>query len=288
MMVREQAVLTVILPTYNAGHSLLPAVQSVLAQTFTNFELLVLDDGSTDRSIASLNSIDDQRLKIISDGENRGLAYRLNQGIGLSHGQFIARMDADDLCFPTRFERQIDYLNAHPDIDLLATRAIVFGAEKRIIGLLPFRPDHASICERPWLTLPMPHPTWMAKRAWYARNLYRLPEYIRAEDQELLLRTMGTSQFACLDEVLLAYRQGPFNLRKTFRARLSQLSAQFTYFMAIRAFKMMALSGLAFLAKSLIDVAAAIPGLETLFFTRMGEQAPLDIVTKTEKIIEEY
>jgi glycosyltransferase involved in cell wall biosynthesis len=279
--------LSVILPAYNAGVHLFPAVQSVLHQTFTDFELVILDDGSTDGSVEALKKIPDSRLIILSDGQNKGLAFRLNQGIEAAQGSYIARMDADDLCFPTRFECQIDYLKSHPTIDVLATRAVVFGPDNRLIGLLPFQPDHAAITARPWMTLPMPHPTWMARRAWYLKHRYALPEFIRAEDQELLLRSMTRSQFACLDEVLYAYRQGDFNVRKTLRARQSQLVAQLAYALAQRSLKIAALSVLAFVAKVAVDFAAALPGQEKLFFSRMGEPISDEVMAQTRILLDQ-
>jgi len=270
--------LSVILPAYNAGAFLLPAVQSVLNQTYADFELLILDDGSTDGTIEALKTLRDPRLKILSDGENKGLSFRLNQGIDTAQGAYIARMDADDVCFPTRFERQIAYLERHPAIDVLATRAVVFSHDNRLIGLLPFQPDHAAICARPWLTLPMPHPTWMVRRDWYLKNRYALPDNVRPEEQELLLRSMNSSEFASLDEVLLAYRQGDFNISKTLRTRQSQLAVQLAYALGQWSFKIAALSVLAFVAKVAVDLVAALPGQEKLFFNRMAEPIPEDVV----------
>jgi len=281
----SEVALSVILPAYNAGDHLIPAVQSILNQTFVDFELLILDDGSTDGSINAVRKLNDKRVKIISDGKNRGLAIRLNQGIQQANGTYIARMDADDLCFPNRFETQIAYLEGHSEIDLLATRIVVFKPNNRILGLLPFRADHVAICARPWLTIPMPHATWMARRTWYLKHLYKIPECLRAEDQELLLRAMADSQFACLADVTYAYRQGEFNLRKTLKARRSQLMAQLDYARTHGAVTMAILSIIAFLAKSAIDVGAALPGNDKLFFRRMAQPISTDILEKTRALL---
>jgi glycosyltransferase involved in cell wall biosynthesis len=269
--------LSVIFPAYNAGAYLKPAIMSLLNQSFRDFEILVLDDGSTDGSIDSLCTVNDRRISIISDGKNRGIAFRLNEGIRLSRGRYIARMDADDLSFPDRFEKQLSYLEKHPTVDILSTRAVVFNNQGDLIRLLPFKSHHTSICAHPWLTIPMPHPTWMVRREWYMKYLYRLPELERAEDQELLLRSMNDSQFACLPDILLAYRQGQFNFFKTFLARRNLLKAQLNLFLKDGYIKFAILSLIAFFLKCLIDVFASLPGYNSLFLNKTGGSLPHDI-----------
>ena len=126
----------------------------------------------------------------------------------------------------------------------------------------------------------------MARRAWYLKHRYAIPEFIRAEDQELLLRSMKSSQFACLDDVLYAYRQGDFNFRKTLRARQSQLVAQLACGLAQRSLKIAVLSVLAFVAKVAVDFAAALPGQEKLFFSRMGEPISDEVLAQTRILLD--
>jgi len=98
-------------------------IHSILDQTYSDYEILLLNDGSTDESLKIAKQFDETRVCIFSDGINRGLTYRLNQGFELACGKYIARMDSDDLCFPERFEKLVGFLNAHSDIDLLGCRA---------------------------------------------------------------------------------------------------------------------------------------------------------------------
>ena len=198
---------TVVLPVYNGGATLAVALRSVLAQTFEDYELLVLDDGSTDNSLRVARSFSDCRLHVLSDGMRHGLAARLNQGVDFARGRYIARMDQDDICFPERLARQFDFLENHSEIDLLGCRAVVFRNAREIIGLVPFRRTHEEICTDPWRGLYLVHPSWMGRADWFRRHRYRIPEVVLAEDQELLLRAYRESRFACLDEVLLAYRK---------------------------------------------------------------------------------
>lgn len=113
---------TVLLPAYNAGPYLREAVDSVLAQTFKDFELLVINDGSTDNTAEILASYDDPRMVVVHQ-QNMGLIKTLNKGLGLAKGKWIARFDADDVCYPERLQLQVDFLQQHPDYVLISSEA---------------------------------------------------------------------------------------------------------------------------------------------------------------------
>ena len=134
-MERNTPLVTVGLPMYNPGRFLDLAVRSVFAQTYDNWELIILDDGSTDGSLELARRIRDPRVNVFSDGKNRGLPYRLNQILDLASGQFIARMDADDLMHPERIERQGKHLLAYPEADAVTTGAILI--DREIFSVLP-------------------------------------------------------------------------------------------------------------------------------------------------------
>jgi glycosyltransferase involved in cell wall biosynthesis len=261
---------SVLLPVRDGAATIGRALASVLSQSFEDFELLVLDDGSRDRTAEEVARYPDPRVRWISDGRQRGLAWRLNQGIDLAQGRYLARMDADDICHPDRLRRQLDYLRVHPEVDLAGCQAVVFRDNGSLVGLFPVAADHAAICARPWIGFYLPHPTWLGKAEWFRRHRYAWPEVRRAEDQELLLRSHAESRFACLDEMLLAYRQGGFDLRKTLLARRSLLAAQLRQFSRHRQWTYTALALLATLAKVAADLAAAVPGCDGLFFRRLG------------------
>ena len=262
--------LTVLLPCCNGGSTLGLALHSILSQTFVDFELIFLNDGSTDDSVEIALSFHDPRIRIMGGPERCGLPKRLNQGIANARGQFIARMDADDISFPQRFEKQVAYLQAHPEVDLLGCRAVVFRNSCETIGLLPFAPTHERLCAQLWRNIPLPHPSWMGRRSWFQRHQYRLPEVRRAEDQELLLRSCKDSRYACLDDVLLAYRQGQFQLPRTLVARRALLLAQLGLFFEWREWRNAALALASAVAKISVDCLCTLPGLQNLFFARMG------------------
>lgn len=279
MISNQKPLVSVLLPVFNAGKSLFPAVYSIIQQTYQNWELLILDDGSTDGAVDKLKeTTNDARIKIYSDGYNCGLSHRLNQGVQLAKGKYIARMDADDFSFPNRFQIQIDFLENNPKVDLLGTRAIVFrNQDPMIVGLLPYRQFHNELLKMPWRGIPLPHPTWMGKREWFLSHQYSLPEVKRAEDQDLLLKSSKDSIYHCLPNVLLAYRQAPLDVKKTRIARFSMVYFQIKYFFKNREYLNLIASSTMLILKLFIDSLASIKGCEQLFFARMGFEVPSNV-----------
>lgn len=215
--------ISIVLPVYNGSKTLAVAIQSIVLQSFSDWELLIIDDASTDDSIAVAKRFTDARIRVIENQQNNGLAAKLNQGIGLSRGQYFARMDQDDIAYPERLAKQFAYLEVNPKTDLVAARAVIFTSDGEALGLLPFYATHTEICARPWSGFYMPHPTWMGRLSWFKLHFYRIPEVVRGEDQELLLRTYHQSVFACLPEVLQAYRLDEIFWHNSRIARLNLL-----------------------------------------------------------------
>ena len=115
--------LTVLMSVYNGSRFLREAIESILNQTFYDFEFIIINDGSTDRTAEILATYQDKRIRIVRNSDNIGLTKSLNEGLKLARGKYIARQDADDISLPKRLERQISYLEAQPDIALLGTWA---------------------------------------------------------------------------------------------------------------------------------------------------------------------
>ena len=162
--------------------------------------------------------LSDSRIRIHCDGRNRGLPARLNEAVSLSQGKYFARMDGDDICYPTRLAVQVDFLERNPDIDLVGSRVLIFRENGRIVGTYPFYEKHSEICRRPWSGFYLPHPTWMGKVEWFRENRY-CATATRMEDQELLLRTYLHSRFYCLPDFLLGYRQTHLPLERILSGR---------------------------------------------------------------------
>ena len=132
----KEAGITVLLPVFNGGPYLRPAIESVLAQTLTDFELLVIDDGSTDGSLEVARSYGDPRLRVLENGSNLGLTASLNRGLRETRAPLIARQDADDLSARDRLARQAEAMGRRPELALLGTQADVIDARGRRTGFI--------------------------------------------------------------------------------------------------------------------------------------------------------
>jgi glycosyltransferase involved in cell wall biosynthesis len=192
---------------------------------------LIIDDGSTDGSLQYIADIHDDRIRILSDGQNKGLAARLNECIDLARGTYFARMDQDDVSFPERFERQLEALQQDPQLDLLSVRAIKITGDNEAVGLYPFIGTHEQICAQPWVGFYLPHPTWMGKTSWFRKYHYTTPGPYYSEDMDLLLRSYGASRFGMLPTVLFAYRvRSDIVWAKQLKARKAVLGIQLKAF----------------------------------------------------------
>ena len=276
-------IVSIVLPVYNGGTVLATALASIHRQTFREWEQILIDDGSTDGCMAGFRS-SDSRVRVVQDGSNLGVAARLNQGIDLARGKYLARMDHDDIAYPGRIEAQVKFLEERLDVDLVATRALLFRDDGSAIGLFPFRQTHAEICARPWQGFYLPHPTWMGKIEWFRRHRYRIPEILRAEDQELLLRTYRASRFACLPEVLLGYRQTELSLRKVLTARFHLARAQWSVNFGLGRPGHAVLGSLTYALKALADTAIGVLGAQHIFIGRQAQDAPQEEIDRWEKV----
>jgi len=209
----QPPIVTVGMPVYNCEATLAAALESIRMQTFGDWELLVIDDGSTDATVALAASNGDARIRVIVDGRRRGLAARLNECLELGRGRFFARMDGDDVSYPERLERQVRFLQQNPALDLIGTNLLVFSGAGRAMGARRFPVDHAQICARPVRGFPIAHPTYMGRMAWFRQHRYD-ERIVQSEDADLLLRSFTHSTFGNLPEILLGYRENSISLRK--------------------------------------------------------------------------
>lgn len=195
---------TIAIPFYNAEFFLAKAIDSVLWQTYTNWQLILLDDGSTDSSltIANAYAAKDKRITVISDGQNKNLGFRLNQIPFLVTTEYLARMDADDIMHPERIEKQINTLIKYPEIDVLGTNAYTINEKDEVVGMRQIFDQTVKLKKVKGFT----HPTIMAKTEWFKNNPYNA-QAVRIEDAELWYRTRDNSNFMILMEPLLFYRE---------------------------------------------------------------------------------
>jgi glycosyltransferase involved in cell wall biosynthesis len=195
------SLVTIGLSVYNAEKYLYLAISSVLKQTYVNFEFIIIDDGSTDSSVEIIKSFKDDRILFISDGMNKGLPFRLNQIVELAKGDYVARMDADDIMFPERIETQLEILSNNPDIDILGSNAIIINEKNTILGVRSLPVNEEIIDVKGFI-----HPTIIGKKNWFVKNPYDV-KAIRIEDGELWFRTIEESKFCQYMSPLLYYRE---------------------------------------------------------------------------------
>ncbi len=246
--------ITIAMPIYNAGSYLRPAVISILQQTLADWELIIIDDGSSDGATDGIRDISDSRVRILRDGLNRGLANRLNEAIDLARGRYFARMDQDDISYPERLARQLTMLGQNPELDLVATRCVSINSDNKLVGAMPCALTHEQLCARPWTGFYLPHPTWMGRIEWFRRYRYATPQPFGCEDQELLLRSYSASRFATVPEVLFAYRvRTKINWGSSLRARRTLLGIQFRHFAGAQQFHFGVLAALGFVARIALD-----------------------------------
>lgn len=209
----KMPLLTVGIPFYNNEKTLAAAINSVLIQTYYNFELILIDDGSTDKSydVAYEFAQKDPRVQLLCDGENKGLVSRLNQIIDLAKGDYIARMDSDDMMMPEKLEKQMKVLMANDKIDVVDTAAFIINEKDAPTGLRKMF-DISNWSKKNVLQKRlMFHPTIVAKTSWYKKNKYD-EAFRRSEDFELWCRSFEGSVFARVYEPLFFYREGKVNI----------------------------------------------------------------------------
>lgn len=258
-----QPQVTIAMPVRDVASTVVLAVRSIMLQSFTHWELLVLDDGSKDRTVDAVLQAarDDDRVRVHADGERLGLSARLNAAIDLARGDLIARMDGDDISYPTRLEAQASFLRANPEVDLVGTGAMVFRSDGTPVGRRVFQGDHREITAHPLRGFPLSHPTWMGRRRWFAAHRYDAGA-VRCEDQELLLRAYASSRYAAIPDILLGYREDRIKLQANLSARLHWSIACLRHCRSVKATWRGATAAAVQTAKGLVDVVAVASHLE--------------------------
>jgi hypothetical protein len=222
---------SVVLSVRNGAADLSKAVDTILAQTFSNFELIAINNGSTDGTAAILDGLRDPRVRVVHQ-DDMGLAAALNRGMALARGRYIARQDHDDWAMPTRLERQVAFLDANPDCALVGTRAEIWVGNRRT----PLAHDHptenAALQFELLFDNPFVHSSIMMRKSafdavgGYSTDRSRQPP----EDYELWSRLARRFEVANLPERLTIYREVPMSLSRTgsnpFQEKLVLISSE--------------------------------------------------------------
>ena len=220
--------ISVLLPVCNGEKFLRKSLDSVSAQTYSDFELLVCDDASSDATPEILKeyALKEPRLRVLRNPVRSGVARTLNKLLGAAGGEFLARMDADDVCEPERFAKQAAFLDDHPEVSFVGTQLTVIDESDAVAGRREYPTEFAEIRRRITVRNPFAHPSMMMRRdAVTSLNGYR--EIKGAEDYDLWLRAVDKGfVMANLGDALLRYRISPGqekskSLKPTLRATLS-------------------------------------------------------------------
>lgn len=203
-MAEEEPLVSVIMPVYNAGDFLKDAIDSILTQSYTNFEFLIFNDGSVDNSLEIIQSYNDSRINIAYNGQNKGYVEHLNNGIVIAKGKYIARMDSDDIAEPNRLEKQVIFMETNNDYVICGSYANIFGNKKSHL-ILPS--DNKSIKLFLLYNTAFCHPSVLIrKKSLIDNNLFYSKELMPAEDSDLWTRLAFFGKMYNIPEFLLNYR----------------------------------------------------------------------------------
>jgi glycosyltransferase involved in cell wall biosynthesis len=223
--------LTIGVSFYNTADTLVDLAKCIFAQTFTNWEWILIDDGSTDGGYDIVRAIKDPRVRIIRDEVNKGRPYRYNYITDIARGDFIARFDADDMCHPMRFQKQVEFLRAHPHVDVVSTGMLTLGPLDVPLGVrIPKAITHEEICRDPFAGIRMSHPIIMGRKRWFQKYPYSERYSDVCEDYALFASSWKDSCFANIPEALYFYRAyESFSVGKYCRSQCSCARANWEY-----------------------------------------------------------
>lgn len=208
---------SILLPVYNSETTIQETIDSILCQTYSDFELVIINDGSSDKSEQIIGQYSDKRIRYYKNEQNKGLIYTLNRGLDLCNGEYIARIDADDIMLPTRLEKQTNYMDTHPHIIASGSSTIRFdGIHKEKIYTPPL--THKEIQHKILLGSPIPHPSAIIRKEILKRNHIQFKaDYLFAEDYKFWCDLMQYGELANLKEPLIRYRLSSTQISQKYR-----------------------------------------------------------------------
>jgi glycosyltransferase involved in cell wall biosynthesis len=198
--------ITVLMPVYNGDKYLREAIDSILNQSFHDYEFLIIDDGSTDRSAEVIESYNDSRIQFVRNKVNLGLIAALNMGLALARGEYVARMDQDDISLPERLKKQADFMDQHSNLGICGTWSQTFGEVEKS-WLTSFPVGHVEIMSQLLFNTAISHPTAMFDmKKFRSLNLRYDMNALHAEDYNLWVEASDYFNLGNVPEVLLLYR----------------------------------------------------------------------------------
>ncbi len=203
--------ISVIMPMHNNQEHVHLAIESILTQSLSDFEFLIIDDGSQDESCRIIHNVSDPRIQLIENERNIGIARTLNRAISLARGRYLARMDADDVSFPSRLGRQVSFMEKRPEVGVSGSWVYRFGGKRNFVLRYPV----GSSCVRSFLLFgnPLAHPSTMIRRQFLeAEGLSYAPDCPAAQDYELWSRCSHLCELDNIPEPLVKWRVNPMGV----------------------------------------------------------------------------
>lgn len=203
---------SIVMSVYNGEVFLADAIESILQQTYANFEFIIIDDASTDNSLEIIQSYNDPRIIIIQNNENLFLACSLNKGIRIAKGDYIVRMDADDVSMPERIMKQVSFMERNPQVGISGTCSEIIGYGT---GFSNYSRDDQTIKFKLLHECHLLHPTLIIRKELIIDNdLFYNEEFRKNQDYELFIRAIDQTEYANLPDILIKYRQTEENIKR--------------------------------------------------------------------------
>jgi len=204
----KNPLVSILMPSYNAEKYIEEAITSILNQTFTDFEFIIIDDNSVDSTISIVEKYKklDDRIVLLRNTENLKMAKALNVGIKVAKGKFLARMDADDWSYPDRIRKQVLYMQKHPEVGILGGSMEIINEKGKKIGRRDYSCTDVEIRSKVFRYSPFSHPLIMLRKSSLDKVGYYNSLYNPAEDYELYFRLGEIAKFANLSDALIKYR----------------------------------------------------------------------------------
>ncbi|MBR6422529.1 glycosyltransferase [bacterium] len=223
----DTPLLSVLMPVFNSERFIAEAIESILNQTFKDFEFLILDDASTDKSFEIINDFEnkDSHIKVFQNEKNLGVVESRNKLINLSQGKYITWLDSDDIALKTRFEEEIKFLENHPEIGLVGANTIIIDENSEKIGIWLFETEPQKLKIELFFHSPFLSSSVMIRKSCLPQNFYD-PRFPVAEDFDLYSKISEHSDAANIPKFLVKYRINSKGLSKSNIEKMEQLAFQ--------------------------------------------------------------
>lgn len=212
---------SVVMSVYNCEKYVGATIESIISQTFTDWEFIIINDASKDNSADVIRQYKDDRIIFIDNAENKGQCANLNYGIAMAKGEYIARTDHDDISYNTRFEKQVRYMDEHPDIVLLgACMDYIKDGETLKGGIPPFNGPEEVAFSLAFSNYCIPHSSFMMRRKILSENNIKYEKYLFAEDYHMQHQLLKYGKLDFLHEFLIGYRYTPGQCSQVYSREL--------------------------------------------------------------------